>query len=115
MEELQVTAVFPNIAPDGLAEFKELAAQAVEQAGTEPGTLQYDWFLSDDGRRCVVRERYASSEAVLAHLGNAGAMLGRLVELAGGVELEVFGEPSPELLAATSAFQPVIYAYVHGM
>ena len=77
----------------------------------EPGTLQHDWFFSDDGGRCVIREAYASSDAFLAHLAGAGPLLGRLVELGGGLELEVFGEPSTPLRDAIAAFQPRIYSY----
>ena len=80
----------------------------------EPGTIRHDWFLSDDGTRCVVREAYTSSDAFLAHLAAAGPLLGRLVELGGGLELELFGEPSAALLDAVSAFQPQIYHYTQG-
>ena len=76
--------------------------------------MQYDWFFSDDGGRCVVREAYASSDAVLEHLGHVGPMLGRLVELGGGLELEVFGEPSQALSEAIAAFDPAVYSYVQG-
>jgi quinol monooxygenase YgiN len=114
MEQLQVTAVFPAIADENREEFRQLAADALADARGEAGTLQYDWFFSDDGTRCVVREIYADSQAVFVHLGNVGAALGRLVELGGGLELEVFGDPSPELRDAIAAFQPRIYAYAQG-
>ena len=80
----------------------------------EPDTLQHDWFYSDDGARCVVRETYTSSDAFLAHLASAGPMLGRLVELGGGLELEVFGEPSAAVLDAIDGFRPRIYRYQDG-
>ena len=114
MEQIQATATFPAIAADNLGEFKQLAGEALDAARGEPGTLQYDWFFSDDGTRCVVRETYRSSDDVLAHLGNVGPLLGRLVELGGGLELEVFGEPSPALRDATAAFQPLTYSYLQG-
>ena len=37
-----------------------------------------------------------------------------LVELGGGLELDVFGEPSAALRAAVAAFQPRIYSYSQG-
>ena len=114
MDMIQASATFPSITADNADEFKHLAAQALEEARGEPGTLQYDWFFSDDGANCVVRETYASSDAVLAHLGNVGPLLGRLVELGGGLELEVFGDPSPTLREALAAFHPPIYSYVQG-
>src|SRR6478752_3683413 len=71
-------------------------------------------FFSGDGAQCIVREAYASSDAFLAHLGGAGPLLARLVELGGGLELDVFGEPSAALRAAVAAFQPRIYSYSQG-
>jgi len=114
MEQIQASATFPTIAANDLSEFKQLAAQALDAARGEPGTLQYDWFFSDDGTRCVVRETYRSSDDVLAHLGNVGPLLGRLVELGGGLELEVFGEPTPALRDATAALQPRTHSYFQG-
>ena len=108
MNRILATAILPNIAPASLAEFKDLAATILERVRTEPGTLQHDWFLNSDETRCVVHEGYVDSEAVLAHLGNVGEFLGKLIELGGGVELEVFGDPSPDLVAAPAGLQPRI-------
>ena len=114
MEQLQVSATFPSISPDAADQFTQLAAEALATIRGEPDTLQHDWFFSDDGARCVVRETYASSDAFLAHLAGAGPLLGRLVELGGGLELEVFGEPSAAVRDAVAAFQPRIYSYRQG-
>ena len=70
MEQLQLTATIPSIPADRLAEFKDLAARALELTRGEEATLQYDWFLSEDETKCVVRETYANSDAVLAHMAN---------------------------------------------
>jgi quinol monooxygenase YgiN len=114
MQQLQVNATFPSISPDASDQFKQLAAEALATIRGEPGTLQHDWFFSDDGARCVVCETYASSDAFLAHLTASGALLGRLVELGGGLELEVYGEPSAALHEAIAAFQPRIYGHSQG-
>ena len=83
MDKIQVTATFPNIAPADRATFKELVNKAIDIAKTEPATLQYDWFSNADETRYVVREAYANSDAVLAHMGNLGELLGQLAELGG--------------------------------
>jgi quinol monooxygenase YgiN len=114
MEQLQVNATFPRISPDAADQFEQLANDALATIRNESGTLQHDWFFSDDGARCVVRETYTSSDAFLAHLAGAGPLLGRLVELGGGLELEVFGEPSAALRDAIAAFEPRIYRYRQG-
>jgi quinol monooxygenase YgiN len=114
MQQLQVSATFPRISPDAADQFKQLAAEALVAIRGEAGTLQHDWFFSNDGARCVVREAYVSSDAFLAHLASAGSLLGRLVELGGGLELEMFGEPSGALLDAVAAFPLRIYNYSQG-
>jgi quinol monooxygenase YgiN len=114
MEQIQITATLPNIAPGNLAEFKEVAAQALERTKGEATTLQYDWFFSEDETKCVVREIYASSDAVLAHVANMGDLIGKLGELGGGLEIEAFGDPSPELLEAAAVFKPTVYRFFQG-
>ena len=108
MSELQVTARFA-IHDGQLDAFKSLAEAcmaSVREKDTD--TLQYDWFLDPDGTKCVVRERYASSEAVLAHIGNLGELLGQLMGTA-DMSLEVFGDPSPELAEASAGLSPKVY------
>jgi hypothetical protein len=114
MEQLQVSATFPSISPDAADQFERIAAEALVTIRGEPGTLQHDWFISADGAQCLVRETYASSDAFLAHLAGAGPLLGRLVELGGGLELDVFGAPSATVRDAIAAFQPRIYNYSQG-
>jgi quinol monooxygenase YgiN len=114
MEKIQVTATFPQIGKENLDEFKQLAGDALKVTAEDPGVLQYDWFFNDDEGTCVVRETYADSEAVLTHLGMVGEALGTMIELGGGVEVEVFGSPSEALRQATSAMQPKIYTFFQG-
>ena len=114
MEQLQVTATFPRIPTDNLSEFKRMAGEALKITADEPGVPQYDWFFNADESKCVVRETYADSDAVLSHLGSIGDMLGQIIELGGGVQIEVFGNPSDALVAATEALQPTIYSYFQG-
>ena len=114
MDQIQVTATVPRIAPDRLAEFKRVAARALELTREEAGTLQYDWFFSDDETKCVVRETYASSEAVLAHVANMGDLIEKVAELGGGLQIEAFGALSTELLEATAALEPTVYRFFQG-
>jgi len=92
------------IDPANLAGFKELAADLMASTQGEDGTLRYDWFFTDDETWCEVREIFADSDAVLVHAGNAGERLGRLVALGGGLKLELFGDPSPELCEMLASF-----------
>lgn len=114
MDRIQLTVTLPNIAPEHLAEFKSLAAGVLEIAREEPNTLQHDWFFNDDETTCVVRETYADSKALLAHMASAADLSSKLVELAGGIEVEAFGDLSPELAEAAADLHPAVYRYFQG-
>ncbi len=86
----------------------------MEIARTEPGLLQYDWFLSPDDSTCVVRETYTDSDAVLAHIGAVGHLLEEMIGLGGGLEVDVFGDPSEALQEAAAEMQPAVYSYFQG-
>jgi quinol monooxygenase YgiN len=114
VEKIQASATFPTIAADNVSEFKQVAAEALDAARDEPGTLQYDWFFSDDETKCVVRETYENSDAVLAHIAHVGDLVGQLAQLGGGLEIEAFGTMSPELAEAVVAFQPTVDSFFQG-
>ncbi|MGH8991036.1 MAG: putative quinol monooxygenase [Acidimicrobiia bacterium] len=115
VEHIQVTVTFPKITPDNLDEFKRLAGEALKIAADEPGVLQYDWFFNADETGCVVRETVESSDAVLIHLGRVGDILGPVVQLGGGIEIELFGgSPSTQVVEALNAFSPTYYSYFQG-
>ena len=109
MNRIQVSARFANVSSSNLAEFKKVAAHALEIAKGEPGVLQYDWFFDDTQTVCVVRETYQDSEALLAHITTMGDVLNTLSELGGGCELEMFGDPSPLLVDVTAPLQRSIF------
>ena len=115
MDQIQASVKFPKISPDNLEKFKSLAAEALKIAADEPGVLQYDWFFNADETACFVRETFANSEAVMTHLGNVGEILGPVVQLGGGLEIEMFGgNPSDELLQALAMFRPTHYPFFQG-
>ena len=114
MGKLHAVATFPNIDPATLTEFKQLVAQAIAIAKGEEETLQYEYFMNADETTCVVLETYSSSEAVLTHMAGMGTVLPRLVELGGDLKVDVFGDPSPDLIEAAAALKPNIYASIGG-
>jgi quinol monooxygenase YgiN len=109
MTSIQVNAKFAHVSRSNLEAFKRVAADALETARSEPGVLQYDWFLDDTETVCVVRETYRDSGALLAHIATMGELLGTLSELGGGCELEMFGDPSHLLVGATASLQRSIF------
>lgn len=114
MKRLHIVARV-KIAEGKLAELTKLAEQAVAMVREkEPGTLQYEWFLGADQANAVVLETFESSEALLIHFQNMATLIGQR-ELPGKMEMELLGDPSPELLHAAKAFAPGLYSQIAGL
>ncbi len=70
----------------------------------EPGALIYEYFLSDDGGSCHIYERYADSDAAMAHLGNFGTNFAeRFMACFEPKSFSVYGPASDELRGALDA------------
>jgi quinol monooxygenase YgiN len=112
MSKLQIFS--KSIIHDGKQdEYKAVARQLFEHVrDKEKGTLclQYDWYLSPDGRTCSVVEVFPSSEACMQHMGNVGHLLGQLMALCTIEQLDVYGRVSEELRHATASMKPTIHA-----
>lgn len=88
-----------------LKEFRSLMHEMVKSTRMESGTLAYEWFLSEDKNTCHLYERYADSDAVMAHLGNFGPKFAsRFLEYVEPTSLCVYGEPTDEVRAALKGF-----------
>ena len=96
MSELQCVARL-KIHRGKLDEFKRLAAKCVELVRTmDTGTLQYEWYVSDDDTECLIFERYRDSQAFLEHFEHMGETMAAIFETSTGSG-ELCGSPSAEL------------------
>ncbi len=85
---------------DGQLEgFKQQAAELMRQMRElDEKPLRYDWFLSDDGTRCEVREAYVDADDLLEHqraVAEAKMKLSR--DFLDGHTMTFYDEPSPAL------------------
>jgi quinol monooxygenase YgiN len=69
----------------------------------EMGTLVYDWWLSEDGKRAVNVEVFADPDALVAHMANVAPLQGDLAAAATLVRLDVLGALSEDARAAIEA------------
>ena len=104
MSKIQLSAKM-KIREGMLDGFKQQAAKCLSTAkDKDPGTLQYDWFISSDKTECEIRETYESSEAFLAHVSNLREPLRILFEkFASDHSVVIYGKPSPVLLENAKA------------
>lgn len=102
-----ISWVFEVSINDGeLENFKALMKEMVEAtAENEPGTLAYEWFISEDKKRCHICEWYRDSAATVAHLTVFKAnYAARLMSLSEATRFVVYGNPDAAVLEALDGF-----------
>jgi quinol monooxygenase YgiN len=79
--------------------FKRQAAEVMRLAREQDKkTLRYDWFISDDGVQCEVREAYADADGLLEHNEHVREARDKLFrEYAYDHDMTIYGEPTPAL------------------
>jgi quinol monooxygenase YgiN len=91
--------------PAQLTDFETLTGEMVMAARAEAGTRAYQRFISSDQCVIVVYERYADSEAAIAHLRQFAAKFGeRYATMVQRMRFMVLGTPSEELRALLDAY-----------
>jgi quinol monooxygenase YgiN len=81
--------------------FKRQAAEVMRLAREkDTKTLRYDWFISDDGSQCEVREGYVDADGLLEHNDHVKEARDKLFrDHAYDHDMTIYGEPSPALAA----------------
>ena len=91
-----------NIREGKLDELKILMKEMVDATrANEPGTLNYEWTISDDTRKCTLYERYADSAAVMKHIMSFGKnFAARFTSCLEPRKMVVHGAPSDDVKKA---------------
>jgi quinol monooxygenase YgiN len=94
-----------TVRPGQLEGFRKQAAEIIRLTKEKDSqTLRYDWFLTNDGTECEVRELYASPQGLIEHKAHIGAALHTLFErYADNHFMTFYGEPTSELIALVKA------------
>ena len=89
--------------------FRSLMLEMVESTkANEPGTLDYEWSISEDQNVCHIFERYSDSAATMIHLKSFGANFAeRFMAAVEPTRFVVYGNPSGEVKAALSGYGAV--------
>ena len=90
------------VKPGKLDSFKALVDDMVQNAQqNEPGTLTYDWHMSETDQSVTSIERYVDSDAAMIHINTfAEKFSSRFAESADQTRLLAYGNPSDEVRAA---------------
>lgn len=94
-------------------EFKKLIRKMSKLVRTnEPDTLEYNFYLSTDKKRCIVHEKYKNSKAALVHNNGVASqtVLPNIFKIAKINRLDVYGNPSKELQKILTDFNAQIHS-----
>lgn len=99
-----------QVAPGRLDELRALMHEmATATEANEPGTLDYEWSLSEDGTTCHLFERYADCAAAEIHIATFGEKYAaRFMELLTPTRVILYGAPNA---AVREALAPVGAVY----
>jgi quinol monooxygenase YgiN len=103
-----------EILPGELENFKTVARDLIASTKPEPGTLGYEWALSDDGTVCHIYERYRNSAALVAHVHSFGSCAERFLQACRPTRFHVYGTPNEDAKAALADFHPVYFSPLGG-
>lgn len=96
-----------DVRAGGLETFRALMREMVEAAGREPGTMNYEWHISDDGRVCHIYVRYRDCTAVMDHMAGWDMKFSRrFAALATITRMTVYGSPNAEVKAVLNPYGP---------
>jgi quinol monooxygenase YgiN len=99
------------VKPGKLGSFKELMGEMVAGTSVEPGTLNYEWYISRDEGTVHLFEKYADSEAMVTHVsGFMEKWAGRFLECVDPTRFTVYGDPSEAARELLAGFGPTYLA-----
>jgi quinol monooxygenase YgiN len=103
------------IKPGEMDNFKAVMNEMVKVTqANEPGAMNYEWFISEDGKSCHIYERYVDSAAVMAHSAVLEHLGERLWATVQPTRCTVYGNPDAELKKEIIASGAVILAPIAG-
>ncbi len=115
----QVVRLTVDLRPDEaqMAAFKSLAEAMTAVSKSEPGTLGYEWFASEDGKQVRLVETYSNAAAIEAHfMGDAVQVhVPKMMGCATVTGFEIYGDPGPKVTEMISGFGAQIFKYMMGI
>ncbi len=102
-----------KIAAGKRAEFEAVAQEIVAETRKEGGTLNYQYFVSDDGD-VLIWERFANAESAHIHITNWDRYAERWLAAAPATRMVHLGEVPADVRERHAAFAPKLLKQING-
>jgi quinol monooxygenase YgiN len=104
-----------GIQPGRRGELEALIPEMTESTAKEPGSRAYQFFINGAGTTMLAYERYADSDAALAHMAVFGEKFAaRFMDLIEPGGFTVLGSPSDQLMEALGPLGASVHTPVGG-
>ena len=104
-----------NVKEGRLGGLKEHIVKMVEITKTEEGALNYGFWLNEDSTRLFIHERYANSEAAIAHIQNVGPHLDPFLDAVEMDPIVILGPVNDEVKGVFAAFGASYTTFLGGL
>lgn len=96
-------------------DFKAASEALFARTQAEPGTLRYDYYLSDDGSRNVNIEVFEDADAFVAHNRNVADLVPTLLDAVERFSIAVIGDTNDELWAELEGVETMHFERLGGI
>lgn len=98
------------------ADLRALMREMVESTKRdEQGALEYEWYVSEDGRRLHLFEIYADVDATMAHLATFGEKyMRRFFDILTPERMTLYGDPGERVRGALGQLAPAVMTHAAG-
>lgn len=116
MSEYVYWIIEADVREGKLQQLKEIMVEMSEATmAEEPGTLNYEWSLSEDEKTCHIFERYKDSDATMIHMGNFGSKFAkRFMEIVKPGKFVLYGNPNEQVLKTLAPMGAVQFSSAAG-
>jgi quinol monooxygenase YgiN len=97
--------------------FQSVAREMTAGSDGESGTLGYEWYLSNDRKRCRLLQSYASADALLAHFTGpvVQQLVPKMIQYVTVDRFEVYGDPGPQAAPMLANFGAQVFEHWGGL
>lgn len=105
-----------TVSVDEMDKFKPIIQQLVTATEKEPGALEYEYTVGDDGKTVDIFERYADSKAAISHLTDnfVPNFSKEFLALAKPTRFVIYGAPTDDFKKVVTDFKPIYMTPING-